>query len=157
MTVNQITLADAISKVIEDLAMMAADPVNEVEDFAPDLQGWIEFTGPVSGKLTIRCRESLAKTLAANLLGLTPEDMESNAVAWDALAELLNVVCGNLVSTLYDSEKSFTLTPPQINVIEALPPADNTQMEETPSTQEIQNALLMLESEPAEFTLAINK
>jgi CheY-specific phosphatase CheX len=157
MTLNQLTLADAISNVIEELAMMATQTVNEFEEFTPTLQGWIDFTGPVNGKLSIRCRESLAQMLASNLLGMEPGDLKSNTVAWDALAELLNVVCGNLVSSLYDSEKIFTLTPPQVDLIDQSRMDDKSLTPADFSEQEVQRALILLDNEPAEFMLTINK
>jgi len=157
MTLNQLTLADVISNVIEELAMMSAEPVKEIEDFNPTLHGWIDFTGPVSGRLSIRCRESLAQMLASNLLGVAPENLETQAVAWDSLAELLNIICGNLVSTLYDSEKVFSLNPPQVDLINPSGTDDNMSMTVNTSEEDVQKALIMMDSEPTEFCLAIFK
>jgi CheY-specific phosphatase CheX len=156
MTVQQKTLSDAISSVIEDLAMMTVEQIENIEEFQPQLVGWIDFTGPVQGRLSIRCREALAQNLAANLLGTDPDDMETQADAWDALAELLNVICGNIVSSIYDSERCFALSTPQINIIK--PEDPDTKKDETKNdstNREVRVTLLSLEDEPAEFTLAV--
>jgi len=113
--------------------------------------------------LSIRCRESLAQMLASNLLGVEPDNLETQAVAWDSLAELLNIICGNLVSTLYESEKVFSLNPPQVDLINPSGTDDNNSVtvntSETVNTsaEDVQKALIMMDSEPTEFCLAIFK
>ncbi len=156
MTVKQATLVEVISNVIENLSMMPVEKPTEWENFSPQLEGWIEFIGPVQGKLCLRCEEVLAQALAANLLGTDHTDVQSQADAWDALAELLNVVCGNLVTELYDSQKPFSLSPPQINIITSIHPADMNKKEEpkiSTSGQEIQAVRILLDGHPIELIL----
>jgi len=141
--------------VIENLTMMVVDDPETCENFAPQLRGQIEFTGPVNGSLGIQCSENLAQKLAANLLGVEQETMETQANAWDALAELLNVVCGNLVTSLYDSERPFNLSSPQINVI--VPAQIDDNKEQSYSNDDSQRAFILLDDEPVEFVLSVKK
>lgn len=155
MTTKLTTLTAAISEVVENLTLMVVDEPETREGFAPQLRGWIEFTGPVNGLLSIECSESMTQKLAANLLGTEQENMETQANAWDALAELLNVVCGNLVTTLYDSGRPFNLSSPQINVM--APAQEDDSRQQHPSDDEAQSVFLLLDGEPVEFTLSIKK
>jgi len=164
MIIKQADLTNVISEIIEGLAMMVVEPPETpetTEDFRPELYGSIEFTGPVCGKFAIRCREALAQILAANLLGTENSDVQSQTQAWDALAELLNVICGNLVTALIDSKSAFTLSIPQINIISPSQKNDtNIDIGNSGSFSEIeerQTALLLLDGQPAEFTLLIGK
>ncbi len=159
MSVNQVTLANAISEVVENLSMMVVEPPTEETVFDPELRGWIEFTGPVCGELSIRCREALARTLAANLLGTDQADVQTQANSWDALAELLNVVCGNLVTSLYDPDRPFKLSTPQIVMIPKTKSDDiegkTYEQNGVVETWESQRTMLLLDGEPAEFILSV--
>jgi CheY-specific phosphatase CheX len=163
MTTKPTTLTTAISEVIENLTMMVVEEPESCEGFVPQLKGDIEFTGPVNGSLSISCSEGLSQKLAANLLGIEQDNTETQASSWDALAELLNVVCGNLVTSLYDSSKPFNLSSPQINVIEPAEPSvdgeEKSKAAPTPvcSNDDAQRALLLLDGEMVEFTLTIAK
>jgi CheY-specific phosphatase CheX len=152
MTTKPTTLTAAISEVIENLTLMVVDVPETDEGFIPQLRGGIEFTGPVHGSLTIECSEILSQKLAANLLGTEQDNMETQANSWDALAELINVVCGNLVTSIYDSDRPFNLSSPQINVI--APEQTDDKKEETCTEDDSQTAFLLLDGEPVKFTLS---
>jgi CheY-specific phosphatase CheX len=153
MTTKPTTLTAAISEVIENLTMMVVDELETDEGFVPQLRGGIEFTGPVQGSLNIECSEVFSQKLAANLLGTEQENMETQASSWDALAELLNVVCGNLVTSLYDSDRPFNLSSPQINVIDTEQPDDSKEQASTENDN--QTAFMLLDGEPVKFTLSM--
>jgi CheY-specific phosphatase CheX len=158
MTVNQLELAEVISETIENLSMMSVLPWNDEDELAPELQGTIEFTGKAGGELTIVCRESLAVSLAANLLGTSPDDETTQINSWDALAELLNVVCGNLVNVLFTSQSAFTISIPQINKIENQNSANRIIKNDSPgSTDNHLVSRLKLDEEPVEFALTIRE
>jgi len=162
MSTKQADLTSVISDVIENLAMMVVEPLPADQAFEPQLQGWIEFTGPVNGKFAIRCGEPLALSLAANLLGTENLDIQTQANAGDALAELLNIICGNLVTALFDSEKPFTLSVPQINIIPAEEFNDNSTGNDVSQTKWPENAnrqttKLLLDGHAAEFTLTVEQ
>ena len=148
MKVQQKTLPDVISNIIEELAMVMLEKVEgKVENFDPKLTGWIDFEGPVNGRLRIKCNEKFAEILAGNLLGTNLEDFETQANAWDAIAELLNIVCGNVVAILYDADRRFTLSAPQVNTTDNVIP--DTHM----TQKNVETCILSMEGEPAEFSL----
>lgn len=157
MTTKPTTLMAAISEVIENLTMMVVDEPETDESFVPQLQGGIEFTGPVQGSLNIECSEVFSQKLAANLLGTEQENSETQANSWDALAELINVVCGNLVTSIFDSDRPFTLSSPQINVIVPEQSDDNKENTERFTEENCQRAFMLLDGEPVKFTLSITK
>jgi len=129
MKVKQLTVTDVISNIIETLAMMTVDNTEQLEDFCPDFQAYIDFEGSVSGRLTLECTKQFANALAENLLGLESDKLEE-AHRWDAIGELLNVVCGNLVTEIFDSQKPFTLSVPQVSFADIDFKADNEQDDE---------------------------
>ena len=159
MTSKPLDLTAVISEVIENLSMMVVENPREWEDFHPQLEGFIEFTGPVNGRLTLRCGEGVARSLASNLLGTEQDDLQTQTSAWDALAELLNVVCGNLVTVLFDDQKPFQLSPPQINTIPEVQVTDPRASEkgETGSVPDNMVTRLMLDGQPIEFCLVMDQ
>jgi hypothetical protein len=157
MTIKSFNLGTVISEVIENLTMMVVQELDENPDgFNPQLMGTIEFTGPVNGKVVVRCSDSFSSALAGNLLGIDPADKSIPANAWDALEELLNVVCGNLVNLLFDRDKTFRLSSPRIDLIQPLGSNDINNIEESELTKKNdadQIVYLKLDNEIIEFSL----
>lgn len=158
MSNNPSELTRVVSEVLEDFCMMMVEPLGPQDPFAPQLEGTIGFTGPVSGQIVLRCPESLAQAVAANLLGTTEMDLASQTNAWDALAELLNIVCGNVTTRMFDAEKPFTLSIPQINIIHPASagdpvPADAQNSIAEPGSRDQETIRLLLDGKAAEFTL----
>jgi len=114
MTANLKNLTAAISEIVEEFIMMAIEipeppPAVDVETI-----GWLDFSGPRQGRITVRCGNALASALAANLLGVSPDDAEAGAKAGDALGEVLNVLCGNLVTRVFGSQQTVHLSVPTV-------------------------------------------
>lgn len=90
---------------------------DSVESDAPEVNFQmveISFTGPVSGSLAIECDGRFMTSLAANVLGLDEEDLSEEADKIDALKELVNIICGNFITSLGGSRAVFDLTIPTI-------------------------------------------
>lgn len=116
------TFNNIISKVAEEtfgsLAFMLTIPQDEDVDCSQTVWGYgasVVFTGPFSGKLFISITSDMLKPLAANMLGLEleeepPEDVKIE----DALIELLNVICGNLLPAIASDEVVFNIAGPEI-------------------------------------------
>lgn len=112
---TSVTLTTIFSEVLANLAFMFTD--EEQVDLSPAdtwLETVISYRGPVAGTLRFRCTTDFSVLLAANLLGIDAQDDEADAKARDAVKEFMNIVCGQLVTALYGSEKVFDLTIPQI-------------------------------------------
>lgn len=74
----------------------------------------IRFTGQVAGTLEIAVPRAMCAEMAANMLGTEPGDEASTHQAEDTLKEILNVMCGNLLTVLAGDTAVFDLTIPQL-------------------------------------------
>lgn len=109
------TLTTIFSEVLADLAFMFTD--QEPRDMTPGgewLETTIGYAGCNTGVLRLRCTRVFAIQLAANLLGLDPDDVETEHSAKDAVKEFVNVVCGQFITAAYGTEEVFDLTIPQV-------------------------------------------
>ena len=116
------TLAEVFAEVLESLAFMFVDDPDEDEPFEPDggaILAVMKFTGPFNGELAIAAPDEMCPELAANVLGLEPDDEIVQANPYDALKELLNVACGNLLTAIAGDEPVFDLTPPEVAPMDA--------------------------------------
>ena len=114
-------LTQVFTEVLEQLAFMFAEPP---EDSPPALGGngivqvSMEFHGPFNGEIELVVPRDICEELAANVLGLDPEDEMVTQAPFDALKELLNVTCGNVLTTLAGDVPVFDLTIPEIKELD---------------------------------------
>jgi CheY-specific phosphatase CheX len=116
------TLTTIFSEVLANLAFMFTD--EEQIELSP-ADAWLEtvisYQGPTQGTLRFRCTTDFSILLAANLLGIDPQDEEADAKARDAVKEFMNIVCGQLVTAVHGSENIFNLTIPTITELREAP------------------------------------
>jgi CheY-specific phosphatase CheX len=106
----------ATVRVLETAAFMSVWPWTEDDGELPlpDVAASMEFRGPQPGSLTLRVHSSLLPTLIQNMLG-EPEGSESpEAKTRDALCEVLNMICGNLLTAWQGEEAVYDLRPPEM-------------------------------------------
>jgi hypothetical protein len=72
----------------------------------------VEFEGPFSGKLLVRVCGGLLPTITANMLG--EEDILTKSLQYDALAEIANVICGNMLPGIAGSKDLFHVGAPKM-------------------------------------------
>ena len=72
----------------------------------------VAFAGPFAGALTVRVSDDVAATLAANMLGVDAVGGDDRLVR-DALGEVANVICGNLLPELAGRAAVFHLGAPE--------------------------------------------
>lgn len=77
----------------------------------------MRFTGHRCGTLGIVVPNDMCPVIAANILGMEVEDEEVVKRSFDALKEVLNVICGNLLTAMEGEEPVFDLTVPETRVI----------------------------------------
>lgn len=108
------TVRKVFYNVMEVFAFMFAEAANGNvgPQPGPFLAARMGFTGPGKGTVTLVMPAPLARELAGNVLGVEPD--ASEARPGDALKELLNVVVGNLLSTLADEDSAFDLGIPEL-------------------------------------------
>ncbi|MDD2237994.1 MAG: chemotaxis protein CheX, partial [Kiritimatiellae bacterium] len=82
------------------------------------LHAEIEFSGPFSGRLSLVASPSFCSLLAANVLGMEPAELTVEH-AEDALRELVNVICGELLVALAGKAVIFDLSAPVLKRISA--------------------------------------
>ena len=120
------TMMEIFSEVLANLAFMFSEeePV-DVPAGAVWLETTISYQGPCCGHLTLWCTRDFATLLAANLLGIDPDEQDSQADAEDAVKEFMNIVCGQLVTALHGTEDVHNLTIPVIRELPEQPDLHN--------------------------------
>jgi CheY-specific phosphatase CheX len=76
----------------------------------PDAGAVVRFTGPVSGCLTIAVHAGLGRAIAAQMLGGDDPGAEQQQ---DALGEIANVICGNMLPSLGNGSGHFKIGQPR--------------------------------------------
>lgn len=106
------TLLQAAALTFEDLGFML--PTQKLDDqqksLPLDTAVSVTFQGPCSGRLVILTCSEMLPMLAANMLG---EDEASEQQQRDALGEIANVICGNMLPGIAGAKAVFNLGAPQ--------------------------------------------
>ncbi|MRS11954.1 MAG: response regulator [Actinobacteria bacterium] len=109
-------LMAAFAEVLERFVMM--DGIPAVGDLPPLgqgdlLQASMTFRGGVDGTITVAAPLEACVEMAANAIGTDPDGSVGTGKACDALGEVLNITCGNLVLAL-EPTRQTELTPPVV-------------------------------------------
>lgn len=112
-------VAEAITEVFETMFSLALAPVDTVS--ASSLQGKrlvssVCFAGDATGVVSVHVGEELARRMAANMLGVEPEEIDDETAIHDMLGELGNIVTGGLKSALTDTGLRCALSTPSVTV-----------------------------------------
>jgi len=148
-TVSLTVLEDILSGVLQEQAFMFAEHFGgELEIPAPPfIHARIRFDGPFDGHLGLIFSHALSMELIANMLGLDPDDIDSEEDAADALKELLNIVCGQFLATAFGNTLVFDLAIPSVAQIGSEEWSAQLATEETTA--------LLVEDEPVLFELLL--
>ncbi|HLP42174.1 MAG TPA: chemotaxis protein CheX [Fibrobacteria bacterium] len=109
-----------LAEILERQAFLFADPGDPENIPAPEdecVSVRMTFRGHAEGCLRIFMPRSLGVELAANVLGTETDDPLANKEALDACKELLNVVCGNILTTIWGTTPVFDLSIPECELI----------------------------------------
>ena len=119
-------LLTAATSTFESLALLFAEsPPSGAQLDAPLTHAVrVAFTGPCAGALDVAVSDDVAVALAANMLGLDPETVRGES-QWrhDAVGELANVVCGNVLPLVAGREAVFHLAAPAVRAVSDAPAA----------------------------------
>ena len=113
-------LLTAATSTFESLALLFAEsPPSGAQADAPLTHAVrVTFAGPCAGVLDVAVSDDVAVALAANMLGLDPEAVRADAgVRHDAVGELANVVCGNVLPLVAGREAVFHLAAPAVRAL----------------------------------------
>ena len=97
------------AETLESLALMFLVPEDEAANPLPCCARRVAviFTGPFDGALILSASDGVLPELAANMLGLENCCAPTSEQQEDALKELANVICGNLLPVLAGEEAVF--------------------------------------------------
>lgn len=102
-------------EVLEQLAFIFSFP----EEDRPPIRGpeaigaRVSFDGPFAGALHLRVSRDIGPELAGNMLGVEAEETTPEQRT-DAVKELINVICGNLLPAIAGKRAVFNVDPPAL-------------------------------------------
>lgn len=113
------TIFDATNQFFSTMLSMSLPPLEKIEerrhDEAPHFVGCVYFIGDLfSGLLEISLTEPFGQLMAANMLGLSLDDVDSTQDVLDIVQEATNIIGGNLKSKLCDNEFLCKMSPPSV-------------------------------------------
>jgi len=102
-------------KVFEEAAFALVDPPEEGagDERSEAISVAVDFEGPFSGFLALSAERELAVIFAANMLGTDEDDPDADAKCLDALKELVNMICGNLLPAVAGMGPEFRIQAPR--------------------------------------------
>ena len=114
-------LLESLNEALETMAFLTALPAEE-ELPSPEQSVVVtmRFEGPNSGSFQLAGGRELTQYMAANALGLDPDDEEVQDKDIDAFKELLNTTCGLLLPQLADLDSdAFNITTPDAEILDS--------------------------------------
>ena len=107
----------------------------------------VRFSGPFSGTLFLGVSAGMLPELAANMLGVDEgDDAPPLAKQQDALKELANMICGNILPRIAGVEAEFNVYAPQLTSGQPVPRDDG-------DSSPIAQTRMLLDSGVAELAL----
>ncbi len=106
----------AVMDTFTTMLSMELTKVGVVTDPGLDDQRYVAtvyFAGEVVGSLCLHASRNFARSIAGNMLGLEPDQLEEEEVK-DVLGELSNIVSGNLKSDFLDAQLACVISTPAI-------------------------------------------
>lgn len=91
---------------------VAPELEDEQQRMKPDTEASVSFEGPFSGRLSVAVCRELLPVLAANMLG--EDEPPSEQQQYDALGEITNVICGNVLPEVAGAKAVFAIGPPRV-------------------------------------------
>jgi CheY-specific phosphatase CheX len=110
----EMELYRSAATTFEDLAFTFAMPELEFEFKNANFEGAssVTFSGPCSGRLIVGLYGQLMASLAANMLG--EEEIPTKQQQHDALGEITNIICGNILPEMAGRREVFHIGPPTV-------------------------------------------
>lgn len=109
-----------IDSIVETFDTMVSMEIEESDSGPPDTAGVsrmvaaVNFAGSIIGLINIQVTQDLARQMMANMLDIEPEEVEDDGAIKDMLAEISNIVGGNLKSALNDAGHACVISTPSL-------------------------------------------
>lgn len=151
-------LFQAAALTFEELGFLYAEAelTEAQEEASVEATARVRFTGPMTGQVEVRVAGGILGELAANMLG--QEKPPGPGTQRDALGELTNVICGNLLPALAGYRMVFDLSKPDVRSrsedVEEAPDWDQATHVKLGLGEGRADVLLFLEGVPAEGPVA---
>lgn len=134
MNANSELVREVFARVLEKQVFMFADGM-ALDDLPAGDEDWVEtsisFQGPFEGSLYLALPKKTQLDIAANFLGKDADDPAVARCAEDSLKEILNVVCGHILTAMAGEEPVFDLSIPKVRPLSAL---DRSRLAEFPDS-----------------------
>jgi CheY-specific phosphatase CheX len=143
-------LASVAEQTLAELAFLFSMPDDEAARHVSSalVASSVEFSGPFSGIFALAVSANMLPAIASNMLGLDEGDTAPLPEQQrDALKELTNVVCGNLLPRVAGTQAVFKIEGPRI--------VEPRAIENTGGEDPVARTRLILEEGRAEFALFI--
>jgi CheY-specific phosphatase CheX len=114
MQVTEATMAKVAGDVLATMAFAIVMPEESETSGAAEYRGVVDFRGPVSGAFRLALPESIVPALANNMLGRDESEACTDDEKRDAVGELANVICGNLLAEMAGPKPVFRLDAPKV-------------------------------------------
>ena len=109
-------LVETVQKTLEDLTFTFATPEGwEAPVFFGDEMGLgVAFKGHFEGYLYFVCAAESGREMTVNMLGLDDEETVPPEQIEDALKEVINIICGNILPVMAGAKAVFNIAAPEI-------------------------------------------
>ncbi len=115
------SLSQTTAATFEDLALLfpEQEPNAEQEAAPLDVTVSVDFRGPFTGRLVLSASAIVLPAIASNMLG--EAQSRKPQLQRDALGELANVICGNVLPLIAGAEAVFNLSAPRVHDADEAP------------------------------------
>ena len=111
-------VSGAVVDLFDTMLSMEVAPVEDAPETFDDNQvvlvGFVSLAGKVNGSVNIRVSQTMARKMAAGMLGMELEEIESDEEVKDVLREVCNIVAGGLRSNFCDAGLACQISTPSI-------------------------------------------
>lgn len=152
------SLSQTTAATFEELALLfpELELTPEQEEAPLDVTVSVDFRGPFTGRLVLSASTAILPEIAANMLGEAGK--RHRPLQRDALGELANVICGNVLPAIAGAEAVFHLSAPRVHDSDEAP----SREDDAPSAQvqfgveagRVQSTLYVFGSIPVHATVA---
>jgi CheY-specific phosphatase CheX len=138
---------EAACRVFETSAFLSVYPLDPESELPPPEQAaTMTFHGAATGRVSMRVAVDVLDMIVDNLLDIHNDPEELAQRRGDVLKEMLNMLCGNLLTEYFGAEPVFDLSPPELLGANELP---------APTSEDVHKVLFNVENTLAEVMFEI--